>query len=149
MGGLGEARDELAAHALAGALIGDGGVGEAVADDEVASGERGLDDARHVVGARREHEQRLEDRRHRLGEDRLPQALGELRAAGLARHDDVRALRAHRVGDEFDVGRFAGAVDAFQRQELHRPPRSWYFVTARLCSSIERENWLVPSPRET
>ena len=128
MGGRGEPRDELGAHAVARALVCRRGIGEAVADHVLAGGERGLDDPLDVIGARREHEERLEDRRHRLGEERLAQPLGEIGAAGLARHDHVRALRAHRIGDELDMARLAGAVDAFQREEFHlcgRRPPSW------------------------
>ena len=82
-----------------------------------------------MVRARRKHEERLEDRRHRLGEDRLAQPLGEIRAARLARDDDVRRLGADRIGNEFDVRRLAGAVDALEGDELHLPagrrPPSW------------------------
>ena len=101
-----------------------------------------------MIRPRREHEQRLDDRRHRLAKDGLAQPLGEIRAARLAGDDHVHALGAYGVGDELDVARLACAVDALQRDKPHRF-FSWYLVTARLCSWTERENWLVPLPRDT
>src|SRR5207302_8007125 len=148
----GEARDQLQGNALARALVGGGGIREAVADHPVARVQRRHDDADYMIGARGKQQQRLRERLHRLLQDRFAQLLGEIRAAWLARHDDMVSPRAERIRNELDVGRLARAVDSLQGDELaahaHRPPR-WYLLTARLCSSTLREKWLEPSPRET
>src|SRR5258706_5117146 len=151
MGDLRQALDELGRDAVAGALIGDGGIGEAVADDPASRLQRRHDHLGYVVRARGEDEQRLDRGAERLLEHGLADALGEIGAAGLAGLYDVPSLGGDRVGDELEMRRFPGAVDAFQGDEpaslAHR--LSWYLVTARLCSPMLRENWLEPSPRET
>src|SRR5436190_6297433 len=148
MSRLGQLRDQLAADAVAGPLVGDGRIGEAIANDDRSRLERRADDTRDVVGAGGKHEQRFEHWRHALAENHFAKLLGEIGAAGFARDDDVRSLCAYGVGDELDVARLACAVDALQRDKPHRF-FSWYLVTARLCSWTERENWLVPLPRDT
>src|SRR5205814_891418 len=54
--------------------------------------------------------------------------------------------------DQLQGNGLARAVDSLQADEpaahAHRLPR-WYLLTARLCSSMLREKWLEPSPRET
>ena len=91
------------AHAVAGALVGVGRVGEAVADHPAARVERRRDDAARRGRARAAKMSSVSAiGSMRLLEDRLAQLLGELGAAGLAR-DDRRArpdAAATRVGDE-------------------------------------------------
>ena len=58
------------------------------------------------------------------------------------------------IGQRLDMGGFAGTVDAFEADKYaplrhHWLPPRWYWLTARLCSSSERLNWLLPSPRAT
>src|ERR1700674_1960632 len=166
-----QAHDELARQAASPALVGVGRVPEAAADDPAARRERRLDDARDMLGARGEHEQRFGLRAHRGVQDDLPDALAHFGAAGLARDERLVAAGAHLLADEIEVRRLARPVDALQRDEpawgqtpiharalfvshdgsrhraltpvFHFP--SWYFATARLCSSSERENSWVPS----
>ena len=54
--------DALAAELAAGALVGLGGVGEAVAEDDGAGGECGLDDLGDGLGAVGEHERHFGER---------------------------------------------------------------------------------------
>ena len=129
---------ERAQHALvlaaAGALVGEGRIGEAVAQDDLAALERRRDDALDVVAPRREHEQRLGDAVHRLVQEQLAQRLRERRAARLAGADDALAARAQPLGERRDVGRLAGAVDAFEGDEAarHGALLRWNRFTARL-----------------
>src|SRR6185436_8811997 len=79
-------------------------------------------------------------------------ALAELRAARLARRDDVVAGPAHGVGRKGDVRRLADALDAFERDERaahHCCERIWrrWSRTARSCSSRVAEKLWLPSPR--
>ncbi len=123
----GEPLDQLQGNALARALVGGGGIREAVTDHPVARVQRRQDDASYMIGARGEQQQRLGERLHRMLQDRFAQLLGEIRAAWLARHDDMVSPRAERIRNELDVRRLARAVDSLQGDELaahaHRPPR--------------------------
>jgi hypothetical protein len=87
-----------------------------------------------VIAPRREHEQRLGDAVHRRMQQQLAQRLGERRAARLARADDALAARAQALGERRDVGRLAGAVDAFEGDEAarHGELLRWKRFTARL-----------------
>src|SRR5258706_15251051 len=146
-----EPHDEIARQAAPAALVGVGRVTESVAHDPGAGRERGLDHVGHMLGARREHEERLGLGVHRAVPHQLADLLAGMRTAGLARERGGVAARAHQLAQELEVRRLAGAVDALERDELsavHHLP-SWYFATARLCSSSERVNSWVPSPRAT
>ena len=128
MGGLGEPLDEVGGHPFARALVGRGGVAEAVTHDGSAAFERRADHAIDMIGARGEDEQGLEQRAHGLGKDRLAQAFREIGPSGLARDDDVLgAAGTHGIGDELDMGRLSRAVHTFKSDELaaraQRPPR--------------------------
>ena len=104
-----------------------------------------------VVASRREDEQRFGQRVHRLVQHQLAQALGERRAARLARAQHRRAGGAQAPGHGVDVRRLAGTVDALERDEARRHgylPR-WYLSTARLCAARLSLNSLLPSPRDT
>ena len=63
------------------------------------------------------------------------------------------AARAQPLGERLDVGRLAGAVDAFEGDEVGRvtasPILRWYRFTARLWSASVSLNSLLPSPRAT
>ena len=71
-------------------LVGEGGVGEAVAHHPAPGGERGLDARGQVLAARGEHQHGLGLEVHRLVQQQLAQALAERRAAGLARDDRLK-----------------------------------------------------------
>jgi hypothetical protein len=120
-----QALDELERHALAGALVGVGRVEEPVADHPGSRIEGGTDHLAHVVRACREDEQRLGHGVQRLLEDRPAQVLGEIGAAGLARHDRAPAGSGRDgVRDELQVRRLACAVDPLEGDE---PPRGAHF----------------------
>jgi hypothetical protein len=146
-----ERLDHAGGHAAAAALVGVGGVAEAVADDPRARAQRGLDERAHVVAPRGEHHQRLGDAFHGMVQDQLAQLLRRGRAAGLARAHDLHAALGDALAEERQVRGLPRPVDALHRQECaacaHCP--SWNLATARLCSSSERENSWVPSPRPT
>jgi hypothetical protein len=112
-----ERRQHRGVEAAPRALVGEGGVGEAVAQDDIAARERRLDHAHDMVAPRREHQQRLGQRIHRLAEDHRAQRFGDRRAAGLARAHDLPAAGLEQRFERIDVARFSGAVDAFERQE--------------------------------
>ena len=94
----GESVDQLRRHALPRALVGGGGIGEAVADHPAARLERRADDARDVVGARGEDQQRLDHRRHRprRGSLRAGARRGRCRRARASRWRGGRAKRGSR-----------------------------------------------------
>src|SRR5205823_2697130 len=140
----------LAIESAPAALVGESRVAESVAQDPAASRKRRLDHLCEVLAARGEHEDRLGLRLHRDAQDELAQLLAHWRSARLARHDEIGTAGADAAREELDMRRFAGAIDAFQRDEFSaRHFLSWYLATARLCSSSDFENWWVPSPFET
>lgn len=136
------------------ALVGEGGIGEAVGDDPVAALQRRLNHFGDVLPAAGEHQQRLGLQVHALVQQHFAQALAQRRAARLAGHHHLPALRRQPrfelLGEPRQVRALARAVDAFECDELagHGWPR-WYLLTARLWSVRLVENWLVPSPRAT
>src|SRR5439155_2431365 len=92
---------EAAQHALVLAtprtLVGEGRIGEAVAENGVATRQGRRDDALEVVASRREHEQRLGHAIHRLMQEELPQLLRQRSPARLAGADDAHAARAQSL----------------------------------------------------
>ncbi len=99
------------------ALVREGGIGEAIAEHDVAARQRRRDDAADVVAARGKDQQCLRDGVHRRVQHHLPQGLGELGAAGLARHHHVATSLAQACRRRLDVRRLAGPVDAFEGDE--------------------------------
>ena len=119
----------------------------------VAARQRRLDHPLDVVAPRREHQQRLGQRVHRL---RAAPARAAARPAACRPARACRrrccAARAQALGERLDVGRLAGAVDAFEGDEAAASRRGvlrWYRFTARLCSASVSLNSLLPSPRAT
>ena len=98
-------------------LVGEGGVGEAVAHHPAPGGERGLDARGQVLAARGEHQHGLGLEVHRLVQQQLAQALAERRAAGLASLVDVDAGGLQQRHHRGDLAALAGAVDAFEGDE--------------------------------
>src|SRR3990167_7258738 len=90
---------------------------------------------------------------HRIIEHQGPQLFSKRRATRFACQRDRPALRLESLRQAVDMGRFAGAVNAFKTDEKSTChacycPR-WYLFTARLCASRLSLNWLLPSPRAT
>jgi hypothetical protein len=129
-------RPQLGVEPATRALVGQRRVVVTGAQDDAAARQRGTDDGGDQLGARRLHQQRLGHRlRRRMRfEQQCPDALGERRAARLARADDALAARAQALGERRDVGRLAGAVDAFEGDEAarHGELLRWNRFTARL-----------------
>ena len=102
-------------------LVGLGGVGVAVAEDDVAGGEGGFDDLGDGLGAVGEHEGHLgeggDGAEGGLGagvqQDRAD-AIAEGRAAGLAEGDYGVAGGSEPGGEAAKLGRLAGAVETFE-----------------------------------
>ena len=103
--------------AVASALVGIGGIGEAVTEHPVAARQRRPDHLFHVLAARREHEQRFGVVRHRLREQELPQCFAERRPARLARRDHRSPARGDGILEPRGMRALAGTIDAFQRNE--------------------------------
>ncbi|MCY1547638.1 hypothetical protein D9M68_837070 [compost metagenome] len=112
-----ERREHSRVEAASRALVGKGGVGEAIAQHDLAARQCRLDHLRDVVAAGREHQQRFGQRVHRLFEHQGAQRLGQRRAAGFARAHHGAALRLEAGFQRVEVARLARAVDAFQRQK--------------------------------
>ena len=147
-------RQHLQVEPAAGALVGEGGVGETVAQHHLAAGQGRFDHLLQMVAPGGEDQQRLGQRVHRVLQHQGAEFFGQRRAARLPGDGDRPALRAERVGDAVDMRALARTVDALERNEdavRHRKGYflRWYWSTARLCSSSDGLKWLVPSPRET
>ena|SRR6516165_7912291 len=110
-------RPELAASPL----VGLGRVGEAVAQYNLALRQRRRDDLVNMLRPRSEHERHLRIWRQ-AGRCRMQDYIANLfasqRAAGLTRDHDRDAASAERFGQFFDLRAFAGAVEAFEGDEL-------------------------------
>src|SRR3954468_13731924 len=102
----------------AGALVGDRRVEIAVADDVLATLERGPDDACDVLGARGGVERRLRPGAHRLAvEDELAHRLADTRAARFAGRLPRSPLVAEPLGEQRGLGALARPVDSFEGYE--------------------------------
>jgi hypothetical protein len=90
---------------------------EAVAQHHLPRRQRRLDDVPQVVAPGGKHQQRLGQGIHGRAQQALAQRFGQRGAAGLAGHRHRTPLVAQPLGQRGDVGRFAGAVDAFEGDE--------------------------------
>ena len=79
----------VAVQSAAADLVGEGGVGEAVAHHPAPSRERRLDARGEVLAARSEHQHGLGLQVHRLVQQQLAQALAECGTTGLAGLVDI------------------------------------------------------------
>ncbi len=131
-------------------LIGIGRIAEAVADHPLAAGQRRFDHFRQMFAARCEHQQGFGFKMHRLVQQQFPEFLAEFGTARLTGDMDDFSLVTQKRRQPLDMAAFAGAVDTLEGNEFssHLLP-FWYLLTALLCSSRVRENWLLPSPRAT
>ena len=137
----------------AAALIGKGGVGEAVAQHPRTAGQRWLDHGAQMVAPPGKHEQRFGQRIHGFVQEEPPQPLGQRRATGFPGAHHLSSRLAPGVLQGVQMGGLARTVDAFERDEAagngHGLFLRWYWFTARLCSASVALNALLPSPRAT
>ena len=140
-------------HALARALVGERGVGEAVAD-HAAGRPRAPGWMTRATWSARAAKMSSVSTIGVIGSARIAWRSRSARSVppGSRVTTTCGALGAHRVGDELEVRRLAGAVDAFERDELHfggvgRRAGTW---SPRDCAprSCARTG-SMPSPRET
>jgi hypothetical protein len=93
-------------------LVGERGIGEAVANDPFAGRERRSNHGIEVAGARREHQQGLDlGRQSAVFPVEYPRAdrLAQRSAPGLARRNRFDPARLEMREDQREVGRFADA----------------------------------------
>ena len=107
----------LPAEAAARALVGESGIGEAVADDHLATRQRRFYDLHQMVAPSREGDQRLGQRVHGVMQHQGAQLFGQWRAAGLAGQRDRPALIAKSLGQCLDMRGLARAIDALKTDE--------------------------------
>jgi hypothetical protein len=116
--------DAVGAEAAAGTLVGLGGVGVAVAEDDGAFGQCGEDDLAEGLSAVGEHEGHLgfggdvaeSGFAARVEEDGAD-AVAEGCAAGLAEGDDAVSVGFECGGEVLELRGLAGAVEAFKGDE--------------------------------
>ena len=120
-----EVEDALAAELAASALVGLGGVGVAVAEDDVAGGEGGEDDFGDGLGSVGEHEGEFGDGGDGADggfgagvEEDAADAVAEGGSAGLAEGDYGVAFGFEGGGEAAELGGFSGAVEAFEGNEM-------------------------------
>ena len=120
-----EVEDRSGAELAAAALVGLRGVGEAIAEDDVAAVEGGLDDLGDGLGAVGEHEGELGegvDGAEGLigggGDEKGADAIAEGGSAGLAGGDDGMTSGEEVIAQELELRGFAGAVGAFEGDEV-------------------------------
>ena len=165
-------RHALLAQPTPGALIGKGGIGEAVRQHPAPGRQRRLDDLHDVLAPGGKHQQHLGADVHGFGQQQLPQLFTQRRAARFACHHQFMAGSADLRRNRLDMAALAGAIHAFHGDEpttrgamrrcilrvhhgfaarslMRREGAIWNRWTARLCASSVLENSLVPSPRAT
>ena len=118
-----ELLEEVAIKAATVALVGDGGVGVAVAEDDGAALEGGADEAVDVMGAVGEEEEGFGPRRDGAiggiwqGEEVGAQGDAHRGSAGLERGDVLDPVRGEAVAEGGAEGGFPGAFAAFDGDE--------------------------------
>ncbi len=106
------------------ALIGDGRVDVAVAENDLTSCEGGPDDLLHVLRPRRRIQRGLGPRRHVPPvQDKIANPLAELRATGLTRRQVRAPVRLEALREQPDLRRLARSVEPFERDEHASPNR--------------------------
>src|SRR3569623_919511 len=99
-------------------LINERRIGEAIAQDDLAKGERGADNFLHVMGAAGEIELQFgagEDGGVGRVEQDAADVAADFGAAGLYGFDHFAAVLAQTLGEEAELRGFAAAVHAFER----------------------------------
>ncbi len=108
-------------------LVGDGGIGKAVAENDLSRLQSGTDHGIGVLGPGRGEEEDLRlarDVESSLVEQDLADSLPQRRAAGLLGHDDRKTLFPQEFPREPDLGGFPGPFDALKGDEPSRHDRS-------------------------
>ena len=120
-----EIEDGGGAELAAAALVGLGGVGEAIAEDDVAAVERREDDFGDGLGAIGEHQGEFGEGRDRAegligggGDEQGADAVAEGGSAGLTGGDDEMTSREEIFVQQLKLRGFAGAVEAFEGDEV-------------------------------
>src|SRR6185295_12700986 len=119
-----QAIDGIDADTARHALIDIGRIREAVRDHPIALGQRGLDNARHVIDASGKKQQCLGQRRPPLGftlNEQLADFFGTRRAAGLARERHAMAPPFQGRFQQTSLSGFAGALSSFETDEVSAP----------------------------
>ena len=112
--------DDFAAELTAAALVGFGGVSEAIAENDVAAVEGGRDAFGDAFGAVGKHEAELGLGREVVGlrvEQEAANAVADAGASGLAGNGDAEAECLEMSGQLAELRRFTGAVEAFEGEE--------------------------------
>src|SRR5947209_6252157 len=111
--------DEFGGEAAARALVGGGGVGVAVGEDDVAGVERGADERADVLRAVGGVEQEFGERVNLLFgvEQDFAQARAQRRAPRLARRDDLVPAQAQFAGEHAQLRGLAAPVYALEGDE--------------------------------
>jgi hypothetical protein len=115
-----QAQDGFASNLAAAPLVSLGGIGKAVAEDDVSAVEGGRDDLGDALGAVGEHEAQLRHGVEALGfrvKKQRSDAVADVRTPGLASDRDVEALRFKMRGEFAELSRFAGAIQALKGEE--------------------------------
>ena len=99
------------------ALVGEGRIGEPVAQDHITPRQCGFDDLNQVFTAGCEHQQRFGQRVHGFVQHQFAQFFRQRRAARLAGQHHGPARLAEQIGHAGDVRGLARAVDAFKTDE--------------------------------
>jgi len=125
-------QNDLRTEFAAATLVGLGGVGEAVAENDFARVESGLNDLGDSLGAVGEHERHLGGG-SKVGIAGVEQDLADAVAGGgsprLAGYQRGVAAPVQPGSQLADLGSFAGAVEALERDEL--PARHGLSLTLR------------------
>src|SRR5438132_6648764 len=119
--------DEAAVEPPAHLLVSLRGVGKAVAENEEPGGESRADHLEDVLTAIGFEEEPLRHRIELLAPFRQKQPAEDptdSRTARLARGENRAASAAEAGSGELDLGRFAGALDPFERDERHGPSKN-------------------------
>jgi hypothetical protein len=99
------------------ALIGHGGKVVAIENDSSTPGEGRVDESVDVVAPVEVEEVEFFLRREATGRGGVTQAFPMWAVGGLLRSDDFMPVLAERVGEEFHLGGFPGAVDSLEDNE--------------------------------
>jgi hypothetical protein len=117
-----ELRELPAFKPASAALVGIGGVAEAVADDPVAPFQGGFDDACQVFAPGGEHQQRFGFEVHRFVQQQFAQRFAERGTPGFTGCQNLQTTLAKEGGRPRNMAALARTVDPFEGDELAAPP---------------------------
>src|SRR5579862_9778071 len=131
--------DVFAAQLAAIALVGLGGIGEAVAKNNFSAIQGRLDDLRNMLRAGGEHQGHFRQRREAGGfgvEQNLADFFRDRGSAGLARLNDFIARFAQNRRQLPELGALASPVETFEGDEFSRPQhRGMIAALVRRCTA--------------